>query len=126
MENIWKYDCKLLKAQKRTVNCSLHENAEDWNPFPIRLKRDVIEHDVFLFTLSCNLIRQNIFLTNIFHAFNKTMSIVFTHLFHHDCNAVTLSSDISKPTVKNRLIFNLSSKECISSCDKHDKPAGHL
>ena len=100
---MWKRGYKLLKARKRTVNHSHHENAVYWNPFPKRLKWNVDEQDG-LFTLLCNLISQNIF-TNILHAFNKTMSIVLPRLFHYHCNAVILSTDISKPTVKIRSIF---------------------
>ena len=91
-----------LKAQKQTVNCSHHENAIGWNPFPKWLKWDIVEHDGFC--LHFHTTRRNNF-TNILHAFNKTMSIVLMHLFHHRCNAVTLSTDTSKPTVKICLIF---------------------
>ena len=47
VQNMWKCDYKLLKAQKRIVNRSHHENAVVWNPFPKRLKWDVAEHDGF-------------------------------------------------------------------------------
>ena len=103
MHNMWKCDYKLLKAQKRSVNGSHPENAVGWNPSPKLLNWDVVEHDVLLFTLSCNLIRRNIF-TNILHAFDTTMYIVITRLFNYHCNAVTLSTDISKPAVKIHLI----------------------
>ena len=101
---MWKCDYKLLKAQKRTVNRSHHENGRRLESLSKWLKWDVVEHDVLLFTLLCNLIRRNI-LTNKPHAFNKTMSIVLTRLFHHHCNAVTLSTDISKPSLKISLTF---------------------
>ena len=82
-----------LKAKKWTVIRSHHEYAIDWNPSSKRLQWNIVENHMLLFTLSCNLIRQNIF-TNILHAINKTKSIVLTHLFQYHCNAVTLRTDL--------------------------------
>ena len=47
VQNMWKCDYKLLKAQKETVNRSHHENAVDWNPLLKWLKWDVVEQDGF-------------------------------------------------------------------------------
>ena len=54
------------------------------------------------------------------------MFIVLANLFHYYyCNAVTWGTDISKPSLKISLYFNLSSRGCISSSDKHEVLVGH-